>query len=119
MRDWVDQHCPGTKLAVTEYDFYDHDQPIGAVTYAEVLGIFARQGLDMATAWAPPGPSEPAFAAFKLFRNFDGNGGKFESVSVRRRRNHDRHRQRHVGLRYRKRGRRERGRRREQRRIRQ
>jgi hypothetical protein len=83
MRAWVEQHYPGTRLAVSEYDFYDHEKPAGAVTYAEVLGIFGREGVDVATAWAPPGPAEPAFAAFKLYRNFDGKGGQFEAVSVK------------------------------------
>src|SRR5205085_1248564 len=54
-----------------------------AWSYAEVLGLFGREGIDMATAWSPPDPDEPAFAAFKLFRSFDGNGGQFEGVSVR------------------------------------
>lgn len=83
MREWVDMHYPGTKTAISEWDFYSHDQAIGAVTYAEVLGLFAREGLDMATAWSPPDPAEPAFAAFKLYRNYDGKGGQFEAVSVR------------------------------------
>ena len=83
MREWVDAHYPGTKTAVSEYDFYHHAEPVGAVTYAEVLGIFGREGLDMATAWAPPDMAEPAFAAYKLFRNFDGKGGQFEGVGVR------------------------------------
>ena len=83
MREWVDQHYPGTKTAVSEYDFYHHGEPVGAVTYAEVLGLFGREGLEMATAWSPPDPNEHAFAAFKLFRNYDGNGGQFEDVSVR------------------------------------
>ncbi|APR80133.1 Endoglucanase A precursor [Minicystis rosea] len=83
MREWVSQHYPGTKLAVSEYDFYSHDQPVGAVTYAEVLGIFGREGLDMATAWSPPSPTDAAFAAYRLYRNYDGNGSAFEGVSVR------------------------------------
>jgi MYXO-CTERM domain-containing protein len=83
MHDWADQHYPGTKLAVSEFDFHDHTSADGAVVYAEVLGIFGREGLDMATAWSPPGPDEAAFAAYRLYRNFDGNGGHFESVSVK------------------------------------
>jgi MYXO-CTERM domain-containing protein len=83
MRDWVEQRYPGTKIAVSEYDFYHHGEAVGAVTYAEVLGIFGQEGLDMATAWSPPDPSEAAFAAYKLYRNYDGQGGMFESTSVR------------------------------------
>lgn len=83
MRDWVAQNYPGTKLALSEFDFYHHDEAIGAVTYAEVLGILGREGMDLATAWAPPGSGERAFAAYRLFRNYDGAGGSFESTSVR------------------------------------
>lgn len=83
MRDWVAQHYPGTKIAISEYDFGHHSEPLGAITYAELLGIFGREGLDAATAWAPPGATENAFGAFMLYRNFDGAGGQFESTSVR------------------------------------
>src|SRR5262249_55817098 len=68
---------------VSEYDFYNHGQAVGAVSYAEVLGTFAREGMTLATAWAPPSPSEAAFAAYRLFGNFDGAGGRFEGSSVR------------------------------------
>ncbi len=83
MHDWASQHYPGTKLAVSEYDFYDHNSADGALSYAEVLGIFGREGLDLATAWSAPAEEEAAFAAYRLYRNFDGNGGHFESVSVK------------------------------------
>lgn len=83
MRAWVADSYPGTKTAVSEFDFYHHNEAIGAVTYAEVLGIFGREGLDMATAWSPPAPSDIAFAAYRLFRNYDGAGSGFENASVR------------------------------------
>ena len=83
MRDWVSQHYPGTKTLISEYDFYHHNEAVGALTYAEVLGLFGREGLDAATAWAAPGVGEAAFGAFKLYRNYDGQGSGFESVSVR------------------------------------
>ena len=82
MRDWVSQHYPGTKLSISEYDFYHHTDASGAMAYAEVLGLFGREGLDAATAWAPPNENEAAFGAYKLYRNFDGAGGAFEAVSV-------------------------------------
>lgn len=68
---------------VTEYDFYHHNETVGALTYAEVLGIFGREGLDAATAWSPPAATDAAFGAFKLYRNYDGQGNGFESISVR------------------------------------
>ncbi len=83
MRDWVGAHYPGTKIAISEYDFGHHDEPVGAITYAEVLGIFGREGVDLATAVSPPATTEAAFGAFKLFRNYDGAGAAFEATSVR------------------------------------
>lgn len=83
MRDWVSQNYPGTKLAISEFDFHSHDAPIGAVTYAEVLGIFAREEVHVATAWAPPDADEVAFAAYRLYQNYDGQGAGFEAVSVK------------------------------------
>ncbi len=83
MRAWVADSYPGTKTAVSEFDFYHHNEAVGAVTYAEVLGIFGREGLDMATAWSPPATTDTAFAAYRLFRNYDGAGSGFENTSVR------------------------------------
>lgn len=83
MREWVMRHYPGTKTALGEYDFHHHSEPVGAVAYAEVLGLFGREGLDLATAWSPPAASDAAFSAYRLYRNFDGKGGQFEATSVR------------------------------------
>jgi hypothetical protein len=83
MRAWVAEHYPGTKTLLGEYDFHHHDEPVGAVTYAEVLGVLGREGIDLATAWAPPAADEAAFSAYRLYRDFDGHGGRFESTSVR------------------------------------
>jgi len=83
MRDWVNQHYPGTKISLSEYDFGDHTSAAGAITQAEALGLFGREGLDAATMWSPPAATEAAFGGFLLYRNFDGQGGQFESLSVR------------------------------------
>jgi MYXO-CTERM domain-containing protein len=83
MRDWVDQHYPGTAIAVSEFDFGDHDSDAGALAYAEVLGIYGREGVDVATAWGAPRADEKAFSAYRLYRDFDGKGGHFESTSVK------------------------------------
>jgi hypothetical protein len=82
MRDWVNQHYPGTKLAITEYNFGALDHINGALTQADVLGIFGREGLDLATIWDPPGPSEAGAYAFRMYRNYNGQGGQFGETSV-------------------------------------
>ena len=82
MRDWVTTRYPGTKLAVTEYNFGALNHINGAVTQADVLGIFGREGLDLATLWDPPSFSEPGAFAFRIYRNYDGAGGAFGETAV-------------------------------------
>jgi hypothetical protein len=90
MRDWVHDNYPGTKLSLSEYDLsidIDGDPNPAAhvdldnLIQAEVLGIFAREGLDLATLWPLQGPEHYA-DAFRLFRNYDGNKSKFGDTYV-------------------------------------
>ncbi len=83
MRDWVNASYPGTKLAITEYNWGGHEHINGALAQADVLGLFGREQLDLATLWDPPAPGEPAAWAFRMFRNYDGAGGRFGNTSVR------------------------------------
>lgn len=82
MRDWVDTNYPGTKLAITEYNFGGHEHINGALAQAEVLGIFGREGVDLATLWDPPTFDQPAAFAFRMYRNVDGAGGQFGNLSL-------------------------------------
>jgi hypothetical protein len=82
MRDWVQRFYPGTKLAISEYNWGALDHINGALAQADVLGIFGRERVDMATLWAPPEPNQPGAFAFRMYRNYDGQGGQFGDVSV-------------------------------------
>jgi uncharacterized protein (TIGR03437 family) len=82
MKEWVDQYYPGTKLAITEYDWGAHNTLSGALAQADILGIFGREGLDMATLWAGVKPTYPTAYTFRMFRNFDGIGGAFGETAV-------------------------------------
>ncbi|MCA0455080.1 MAG: carboxypeptidase regulatory-like domain-containing protein [Chloroflexi bacterium] len=82
MRDWVNTYYPGTKLAMTEYNFGGLEHINGALTQADVLGIFGREGLDLATMWDPPTAAQPAAYAFRMYRNYNGLGGMFGETSV-------------------------------------
>ncbi len=92
MHQWVDENYPGTLLAITEYNFGGLEDINGALAQADTLGIFGREGLDMATLWNYPYPNDPlgyyhfetlpGAYAFRMFRNYDGNGGKFGDTSV-------------------------------------
>lgn len=82
MREWVDTYYPGTKLALGEYNWGALDHINGALAQADVLGIFGREGLDMAFLWAPLSADEPFAFAFRMYRNYDGAGSSFGDTSV-------------------------------------
>ncbi|MCB0060922.1 MAG: glycoside hydrolase family 44 protein [Caldilineaceae bacterium] len=82
MREWVDANYPGTKLALTEYNWGGLDHINGAVAQADLLGIFGREGLDMALLWDPADSQAPFAYAFRIYRNYDGQGGKFGNMSL-------------------------------------
>jgi uncharacterized protein (TIGR03437 family) len=82
LREIVDQNYPGTRIAITEYNFGALDNINGALAQADLLGIFGREGLDVANLWGPPKPTDPGAFAFKIYRNYDGIGGAFGETSV-------------------------------------
>lgn len=82
MQDWVARNYPGTKLAITEYNWGALEDITGAIAQADILGIFGREGLDLATLWGPPDPAQPGANAFRMFLNYDGAGGRFGETSV-------------------------------------
>jgi Glycoside hydrolase family 44 len=83
LRQWIAQSYPGTGLAITEYSFGGERSASGAVAEAEALGVFGREGVDVAAYWTYPPPDSPAGAAFRLYRNFDGRGAAFGDRSLR------------------------------------
>jgi hypothetical protein len=84
MRAWVDAHYPGTKVSLSEYDLTgSNDGIVDTVVQADTLGIFAREGVDLATRWAPPSAGQRQADAWRIFRNYDGAGGRFGTTWVR------------------------------------
>lgn len=82
MHDWVNNNYPGTKLAITEYNWGGLEHINGALAQADVLGIFGREDLDLATLWDGPDFDQPGAFAFRMYRNYNGQGGKFGDTSV-------------------------------------
>lgn len=82
MKQWINQYYPGTKIGVTEYNWGAESSINGATALADVLGIFGREGLDMATYWTAPGANTPVYEAMKLYRNYDGAKSSFGDISV-------------------------------------
>jgi len=79
MKTWVANNYPGTKLAITEYNWGGLEHINGALAQADILGIFGREGLDLGTLWGPPDPVTqiPGMMAFEVYRNYDGAGSTF------------------------------------------
>lgn len=82
LRQTVAQNYPGTKIAISEYNWSGLTTLNGALAQAELLGVFGREQLDMATLWGPPSPTDPGAFAFRIYRNCDGMGGGFGETSV-------------------------------------
>jgi len=83
MKQWVAQGYPGTKLAITEWNFGADTTMNGGLAAAEALGVFGRAGLDMACYWAYPPDGSPGYLAFKLFRNADNQGHGLGDIACR------------------------------------
>ena len=82
MKSWVDTYYPGTKIGITEYSWGAESHISGAIAEADVLGIFGREGLDLATLWGGLDAGYPIRNAFKMYRNYDGAKSTFGDTSV-------------------------------------
>lgn len=84
MRNWVAADYPGTKIAITEYNWGGQEHINGALAQADLLGIFGREGLDEAVLWGPPDPVKqlPGLEAYLIYKNYDGAGSEFGNSAV-------------------------------------
>ncbi len=82
LKGWVNTYYPGTLTGITEYNWGAENHINGATAQADILGVFGREGLDMAARWATPASSTPTYKAMKLYRNYDGNRSTFGDTSV-------------------------------------
>jgi hypothetical protein len=83
MHEWVAHNYPGTKISLSEYNLSVTENPvINALTQANALGIFGREGLDLATRWALPNDGPLIDDAFRMYRDYNGAHGTFGDTSV-------------------------------------
>jgi hypothetical protein len=83
MRQWVADDYPGTKLGISEWDWGHNGDLFGAITDAEVLGIFARERVDLAAKWDPPSAAQAAANAWRIYRSYDGAHSGFGTTWMR------------------------------------
>jgi hypothetical protein len=84
MHGWVAKDYPGTKISIDEYNWGGLESINGAVTQADILGIFGEYGLDLGTFWPTSAPSgqQPGVMAFAMYRNYDGAKSTFGDMAL-------------------------------------
>ena len=82
LREWIDANYPGTRLAITEWNWGAERHISGGLAVADVLGIFGREGVDLANYWSAPPANSPVYWAWRMYRNFDGSGSRFGDRSL-------------------------------------
>lgn len=80
VREWIDRHNPGMELSIGEYNFGGSDNITGALAQADAFGILASERVDLAFIWTTPEGTQ--HLAWELFRNYDGQGGRFGETLV-------------------------------------
>ena len=78
----IDEHYPGTALAITEYAYGGGAIVSGGLAQADVLGAFGRYGVDLACLWGIESGDAYQGAGFLLYRGYDQGAGAFGSTSV-------------------------------------
>jgi Glycoside hydrolase family 44 len=78
----IDQHYPGTKLSISEYNYGASTDISGGIAQADVLGVYGREGLFAAAMWPMSTANTFLYAGFAMYRNYDGNGATFGDTSI-------------------------------------
>lgn len=65
----IDIYYPGTKLAITEYDYGGRDHISGGIAQVDVLGIFGKYGVYLATRWGDSGSY--ITSAYNIYLNYN------------------------------------------------
>jgi hypothetical protein len=77
LREWRDQYYPSTQLAIGEWNWGGEKSMSGALAVADVLGIFGREGVDLASYWTFPPTDSPAAQAFAMYTHYNDRGDAF------------------------------------------
>jgi mannan endo-1,4-beta-mannosidase len=80
LRQKIDKHYPGTKLAFTEYDYGAGDHISGGLAQADALGIMGKNGVFMSNYFGELRSYNKA--ALKLYRNYDDHHSAVGETAV-------------------------------------
>ena len=82
MNAWIDEFYPGTKLGIGAWNFGAAESLNGAIAIAEVLGIFGQEELHFASFYPELLPETPGYYAFKMYTNYDNQGGNYGDLAI-------------------------------------
>jgi hypothetical protein len=82
MKSWIASRLPGTRLAISEYNWGNDNGASSALAQAEALAIFGREGVDLATRWVAPAAGSRVEDAFLLYLDYDGKGSRVAGDSI-------------------------------------
>ena len=91
IQGWINATYPGTGICVSEYNVPNDGQsgaaadPSSGVALADILGMYGRLGYKLATYWLSlvyNSSHLPVYNAMAMYRDYDGNGGRFGGYSV-------------------------------------
>ena len=82
LRDWVSRYAPGVGISIGEWNFGGENHISGALATAEALGRFGTENVASAYYWTSPPTNSASYWAFRAYRNYDGQGGRFLDTSL-------------------------------------
>ena len=83
MRAKIAAQYPGTKVSFSEYDYGGGSDISGGVAEADVLGVFAREGVYAANFWPEQSDFSFILGGMDMFRNFNGSGAAYGDTNVK------------------------------------
>lgn len=81
LQEAVERWYPGTRLAFTEFSYGGGHHISGALATADALGWFGRAGA-MAAHWNTSPGEDFTAAAYRLYLDYDGKGGRFGDLAL-------------------------------------
>ena len=80
LQNSINKFYPGTKLAITEYEYGADNHISGAIAEADALGIFGRYNIYFASLWGDA--VNFVKSAFEIYRNYDGKNSAYGNLNV-------------------------------------
>jgi hypothetical protein len=82
-QNWVSTYYPNTPICMSEYEVqHTGNSLVDALVVADAFGVFGYYNLRLANLYDTVKSTDPEAFAFRMYRNYDGNGGQFGDTSV-------------------------------------